>query len=232
MLGIASVFLKGNIQIHLHCIFKPHACHNKPVSSEELMALFSPEAKCFHYKEGLMTAPLPGWERHTPSKGGHHTRSTLIGRIICCLFQLALQPLHTQSKHSSWESWQKPQRITKWWILLGQEIARVNYEPLFRHIGEEDITILNTQTYYEACQIPASGFNAARRPRHSFRNWHWWNFMNKQNIPLARGLWTPISQSSNKSMGWSSLHGHFSPCPNNMDREKWICSHWKTQECW
>lgn len=85
-----------------------------------------------------------------------------------------------------------------------REIARVNYEPLFRHIGEEDITILNTQTYYQACQIHASGYNTARRPRNFFRNWHWWNFMNKQKIPLARCLWTSISQSSSKSRWWSS----------------------------
>lgn len=51
-----------------------------------------------------------------------------------------------------------------------REIARVNYEPLLSHIGEEDITILNTQTYYQACQIPASEYNTAHRPRDFFRN--------------------------------------------------------------
>lgn len=113
-----------------------------------------------------------------------------------------------------------------------REIARVNYEPLFRHIGEEDITILNPQTYYQACQIQVSGYNTARRPRNFFRNWHWLNFMNKRNIPLARGLWTSITRSRNKGMGWSSPHGHFLPCPDVVDREKQTFSHKKTEECW
>lgn len=103
-----------------------------------------------------------------------------------------------------------------------REIARVNYEPLFRHIGEEDITILNTQTYYQACQIQVSGYNTARRPRIFSRNWHWWNFMSKQNIPLARGLWTSITQSSSKSVERSSPHGHSCPVPMTRIVRTWF----------
>lgn len=197
------------------------------------MASFSTEAKCYLLQRGTDDCPTArvGKARSQQGRASHSPHTNWKNRLLPVSAGLATSS-HTDQTLLVGKLAKAPENYKMMNFAWTREIARVNYEPLLRRIGEEDITILNTQTYYEACQIPASGFNAARRPRHFFRNWHWWNFMNKQNIPLAKGLWTPISQSSNKSMGWSSLHGHFSPCPNDMDREKWIFSHWKTQECW
>lgn len=87
---------------------------------KSLMASFPTEAKCYLLQRGTDDCPTARVGKAC-SQQGHHTHSTLIERIVCCLFQLALQPLHTQSRHRSRESWQKPRRITKWWIFLGQE---------------------------------------------------------------------------------------------------------------
>lgn len=187
-----------------------------------------------YYKQGLFDDCPTARVEKAPSQQGRASHSLYANwrnRLLAVLTGLATSS-HTVQTLLAGKLAKAPENYKMMNFAWTREIARVNYEPLFRHIGKEDITILNTQTYYQACQIHASGYNTARRPRNFFRNWHWWNFMNKQNIPLARGLWTSISHSSHKSMGWSSLHSHFLPCPNDMDREKQIFSHKKTQECW
>lgn len=175
-----------------------------------------------YYKQGLFddcpTARV-GKARSQQGRASHSLYANWKNRLLAVLAGLATSS-HTVQTLLVGKLAKAPENYKMMNFAWTREIARVNYEPLFRHIGEEDITIPNTQTYYQACQIHASGYNTARRPRNFFRNWHWWNFMNKQNIPLARGLWTSISQSSNKSMGWSSLYSHFLPCPNDMDCEK------------
>jgi len=119
-----------------------------------------------------MTAPLPEWKRHAPSKDRHHPHYTLIGGIICWLVYLALQPLHTVQTLLPGKLAKAPEKYKMINFAWTREIARVNYEPLFRHIGEEDIISLSIEDCYQACQIHASGYNTARRPRNLFRSWH------------------------------------------------------------
>lgn len=224
--------MESKFKLHLSSsreIFKsPSTAFSSPMSAtinkwtlKSLMASFTTEAKCYPAQRGTDECPTArvGKARSQQGWASHSLHTNWKNHLLPVSAALATSS-HTVQTLLAGKLAGAPENYKMMNFAWTREIARVNYEPLFRHIGEEDITILNAQTYYEACQILASGFNAAHRARHSFRNWHWWDFMNKQNIPLSRGLWTPISQSSNKSTGWSSLRGHCSPCPNNMDREK------------
>lgn len=144
MLGIASVFLKGNTQIHLHCIFKPHVCHKNQVRSEKSDGFIS------HWGQVLSTTKRDWWLPHCqggkgtlPARTSHSLHANWKNRLLPVSAGLATSS-HTVQTLLAGELAEAPENYKMMNFSWTREIARVNYEPLFRRIGEEDITILNT----------------------------------------------------------------------------------------
>lgn len=154
-------------------MFKPYACHEKR-AQQSLMAHFALWPSASYYKQGLCDDCPSARVEKAGSQQGWASHSLYTNWEPCLLAVLAglATSSHTVQTLLVGKLAKAPENYKMMNFAWTREIARVNYEPLFRHIGEEDITILNPQTYYQACQIHASGYKAARRPSKFFRNWH------------------------------------------------------------